>query len=274
MLFKNLFGSAIFAIEMKDGKPSKGWIDTDLSLMCANRELFVEGRAILRRDTTLRLCFRDATSTNHLLVNLLEHIDPVFLSRVEKLDIRLTSATGWPHSSTTMNDFSVLHGFSLCPVIPGRNIAMMNIREVRILVTQLQPLRSRQEVHLLANKSFACGLDIKNSYLKREHASIVGILRKDLNSPIVRYGAQAARGQISLQRRWGFRFTDTLDLDETSYDIDSEKGRKAQLHLLHADCDIDTGDVRTETWLNNWQIRKRYHYGKAVAQDDWLLVDW
>ena len=173
-----------------------------------------------------------------------------------------------------MNDFSVLHGFSLCPTIPGRTIAMMNIRKVRILVTQLQPLRSRQEIHLLANKSFACGLDIKNSYLKREHASVIAIMRQNLNSPRVRFPAQAAQGQLKLQRRWGFRFTDTLDLDEKSYNIDSEEGRKIQLHLLHADCDIDTGDVRSETWLNNWQMRKRYHYGKVGAQNDWLLVDW
>ena len=275
MLFQKLLGSAIFAVEIKDGKPLKRWIDGDLSLMFANRQLLAEGKVLLRRVATLRICYREATSTPHLLVNLLEHIDPAFLSQVEKLDIQSTSATGWPPPSTIMNDFSVLHGFSLCPVIPGRTIAMMQIREVRILVTQLQILDSPQEIHLLANKSFACGLDIKNSYLKREHASFCAILRRDLSIlPRVGLAAPAGFGQIRLQRRWGFQFTDYLDLERTPFDIDSERGRKVQLHLLHAECDIDTGDVRSETWLNNWQIRKRYHYGKAVAQDDWLLVDW
>ena len=222
----------------------------------------------------MRLCFREATSSPHLLVSLLEHIDTVFLSKVERLDIHLTSAKGWPPSNSTMNDFSVLHGFSLCPIIPGRPIVMAAVKQVRILVTELQPLTSRQEIHFLANKGFACGLDVKNSFMKKEHDAIVAVLRRDLSTLRTRIPAQFAGNQIRLQRRWDFRFTDQLNPEERVFDIDSEQGRKAQLHLLHADCDIDTGNVRTETWLNNWQIRKRYHYGKAVAQDDWLLVEW
>ena len=274
MIYDKVFESPVLAVQMKDRKPSKKWINGDLSLVFANRALFTEVKGFLQRNTTMRLCFREATSSPHLLVSLLEHVDPVFLSRLERLDIHLTSAKGWPPSNSTMNDFSVLHGFSLSPIIPGRPIVMASVKQVRILVTQLQPLKSGQEIHFLANKGFACGLDIKNSFIMKEHDAIVAVLRRDMRPPTTRATTQFGGSQIKLQRRWGFRFTDQLNPEEKDFDIDSEQGRKAQLHLLHADCDLSTGDVRSETWLNNWQIRKRYHYGKAVAQDDWLLVDW
>ena len=53
IVFRKSFGSAIFAVGIKDGKPFKRWMDADLSVMCANRELLAEDKALLCRNTTL-----------------------------------------------------------------------------------------------------------------------------------------------------------------------------------------------------------------------------